>query len=126
MPIFRRKGIYSKENEVFPDARFVDLFYEAVFLHMRGKDKEAIEKLKQVISVGPPDFALVYELLGQYNFKLKDYSSAETYLKKGILLDDHLIMAHVYLSNIYQNTGRKNEAEAEKKKVSLYDPNYQW
>ena len=126
VPIFKRKGTYLKENEVFKDARFIDLFYEGVHLHFRGKHQEAIEKLKEAAMVGPQDFALVYELLGQYYFKLKNYSSAETYLKRAIKMDDCSVMAHFYLARIYQKNGRHEEAEAEKKNILLYDPNFQW
>ncbi|MCK4403832.1 MAG: tetratricopeptide repeat protein [candidate division Zixibacteria bacterium] len=124
VPIFKRKGSYSKENELFGDTRFIDLFCEGVYLRMRGRVKEAIQKLKQVTLVGPQDFALVYELLGQYYFKLKDYDSAETYLKRAIQIDDRTVLAHAYLAATYRNTGRLEEAEEEEKKVYLYDPNF--
>lgn len=126
VPIFKSKGIYSEENEVLGDTRFIDLFYEGVHLYFRGKYVEAIEKLKQVSLVGPQDFALVYELLGQCYFHLKDYSSAETYLKREIEIDDWSVVAHVFLSIVYEKTGRLEEAEVEKRKVLLYDPNFQW
>ena len=126
IPIFRKKGVYLKENEVFEDTRFIDLFYEGVHLYFRGKHAEAIEKLKEVASVGPQDFALPYELLGQCYFKLKDYSSAEIYLKKAIQIDDYSVLAHVFLVSIYNKDGRHEEAEAEKRKVLLHNPNFPW
>jgi len=126
VPIFRRKGTYLKENEVFEDTRFIDLFYESVHLRMRGKDQKAIEKMKQVILVGPKDFALPYELIGAYYMQLRDYFAAETYLKRAINMDDWSVMAHVYLAIIYKSTGRLQEFEAERRKVFLYDPNFQW
>jgi arabinofuranosyltransferase len=126
IPIFKSKGIYSEKNEVLGDTQFIDLFCEGVHLYFRGKYVEAIEKLKQVSLVGPQDFALVYELLGQCYFRLKDYSSAETYLKREIEIDDWSVVAHVFLSIIYEKTGRLEEAEVEKRKVLLYDPNFQW
>jgi len=126
IPVFKKKGVYAKENSVFPDPRFVDLLYQGVHLHMRGKDREAIEKLKQLIELGPKDFSLAYELLGRSYFLLKEYAAAERHLKKVIAIDDRTVLSHVYLKAIYENTGRLEEAEAESKKVHLYDPHFRW
>ncbi len=125
-PVFRRKGTYLKENRVFRDPGFVDLFYQTVHLHIRGNDQEAIQKLRRVIEIGPKDFALAHELLGRYYFLMGDYANAETYLKKALQMDDYTVLAHAYLKAIYASTGRLDEAEAEKQKVFLYDPNFQW
>ncbi len=124
VPIFKSKGSYSKENKIFEDTRFIDLFCGGVYLRMKGKLKQAIQELKQVTLVGPQDFALVYELLGQYYFELKDYESAEAYLKKAIQIDDRTVLAHVYLSATYRITGRLEKSEIEKAKVFLYDPHH--
>lgn len=124
IPIFRRKGAYSKENEVYEKTRFVDLFCEGVYLHDGGRNREAIEKLKQAALLGPDDFSLVYELLGRSYFLLKDYPTAETYLKKAIQIDDRTALSHVYLMAIYKDAGRLEEAKAERNKVFLYDPNF--
>jgi hypothetical protein len=126
IPVFKRKGVYTRENQVFPDPRFVDLLYQAVHSHMRGRDGEAIGKLKQVIEEGPDDFSLAYELLGRSYFLFRDYPTAERYLKKAIEIDDRTVMSHVYLKAIYESDGRLEEAEAEEKKVLLYDPHFRW
>ncbi len=124
--IFRGKGRYSKTNEVFGDVRFVDLFVEALHLRQAGKGQEAIEKLKQVISIGPEDFALPHMLLGQYYYGAQDFSEAETYLKKAIELDKYSVMAHFCLARIYLSDGRLEEAKEEKRKVLLYNPAFPW
>ncbi len=125
--IFRRKGPYSKENEIFKDTRFVDLFCEGVHLHIKRKrHKEAIEKLKRATMMCPKDFALIYEVIGACYINLGNYSLAEKYLKRAIQVDDWSVMPHDYLATIYQKTGRLKEAKAEKKKVYLYDPNFPW
>ncbi|MGB2979838.1 MAG: tetratricopeptide repeat protein, partial [Candidatus Zixiibacteriota bacterium] len=126
IPVFKKKGVYAKENSVFPDPRFVDLLYQGVHLHMRGKDREAIEKLKQVIELGPEDFALAYELLGRSYFILNDYPAAERYLTRAVEIDDRTVLSHVYLWAIYQKAGRSEEAEMEKAKVYLHDPYFRW
>ncbi len=125
-PVFKRKGSYLKENELFKDTRFLELFCEGAQLYGRGQFKEAIGKLKQVVLVCPKDFALVYEALGGCYYGLNDYSAAEKYLKEGIQIDDCSVMSHFCLEAIYQDTGRLNEAAEEKRKILLYDPNFQW
>jgi Tfp pilus assembly protein PilF len=62
--------------------------------------------------------------LGQYYFKLKNYSAAGKYLKRAIQIDDCSVMAHFHLARIYQKDGRWEEAEAEKRKVFLRDPHF--
>ncbi len=126
IPIFRKRGIYSKDNEVFPDAGFAELFCQAIHLQYRGSIREAIDRLKQVDSEGPQDFGLVPELLGRIYFLLKDYPTAETYLKKAIRIDDRTVLAHAYMEAICRQTGRTAEAEAERRKVLLYDPSFRW
>jgi arabinofuranosyltransferase len=124
--IFRRKGMYSKSNEVFGDTRFIDLFVEALHLHQARRVEEAIEKLKQVTLVGPQDFALVYEFMGQYYYQLQNHSAAETHLKRAIEIDERSVMAHFHLARIYLIEGQREEAEAEMQKVLLFNPNFQW
>jgi tetratricopeptide (TPR) repeat protein len=126
VPAYKRKGDYSKQDEVFPDARFVDLFYEAVSLSMRGKHMAAIEKMNEVIGAGPADYGLPYELIGMYYMELQDFQRAERYLKKALEVDDHTVFAHMYLVSIYEMQGREEEAEKERSKVYLYDPNFPW
>lgn len=125
-PIFKRKGEYAKENQVFGDAQFVNLFYDAAHLHREGKYRAAIPQLKKVAELAPPDFAVVYELLGQCYFNLGDLAAAEEHLKKAIEISDCSVIARLYLVAVYQNTGRPVEAEAERKKALQYDPNFPW
>lgn len=124
--VFKKKGKYLKENEVFQDARFIDMFCEGVQLSMGERYHEAIMKMKEVVLVGPDDFALPYELMGYYSVLSGEYATAETYLKKAIQIDDWSISSHLFLMYIYRQDGRNEEAEAERRKVLLYDPNFQW
>jgi len=126
VPAYKRKGDYSGEDELFPDARFVDLFYEAVSLSMRGKHVAAIEKMNEVLGAGPTDYGLPYELIGMYYMELQDFQRAERYLKKALEVDDHTVFAHMYLVSIYKMQGREEEAAKERSKVHLYDPDFPW
>lgn len=126
VPIFKKKGVYLKENEIFQDTRFVDLFSEGARLHMRGKYMEAIEKLKQAALAGPQDFPWIYEIIGRSYYLMQDYVNAESYLKKALQIDECSILAHTYLANIYQYRGQEEESKEEKKKLTLCDPNFVW
>ena len=126
VPAYKRKGAFSGQDEVFQDARFVDLFYEAVSLSMRGKHMAAIEKMHEVVGAGPADYGLPYELIGMYYMELQDFQRAERYLKKALEVDDHTVFAHMYLVSIYKMQGREEEAQKERSKVYLYDPNFPW
>jgi len=126
VPVYKRKGGFSGKDEVFEDARFVDMFYEAVSLSMRGRHMAAIEKMNEVIGAGPQDYGLPYELIGMYYMELQDFQRAERYLKKALEVDDHTVFAHMYLVSIYKMQGREEDAEKEKSKVYLYDPNFPW
>lgn len=126
VPIFRRKGVFHQENEVFTDTRFIDLFAQALHLRQAGEVLKAIETLKEVVSIGPQDFALPHELMGQYHYEAKDFSAAEEAMRKAIELDERSVMAHFHLARIYIREGRQEEAEMETGKVLQYNPNFQW
>ena len=126
VPAYKRKGDYSEQDELFRDARFVDLFYEAVSLSMRGRHMAAIEKMHEVTGAGPADYGLPYELIGMYYMELQDFQRAERYFKKALEVDDHTVFAHMYLVSIYRMQGREEEAEKERRKVYLYDPDFPW
>jgi tetratricopeptide (TPR) repeat protein len=125
-PIFKRKGAYWKTDEVFGGTRFIDLFIEALHLRQAGKVLEAIETLEQVVSIGPQDFALPHELMGQYHYEARNFSAAEECLQKAIELDERSVMAHFHLARIYIREGRQEEAEMETGKVLQHNPNFQW
>jgi hypothetical protein len=126
VPVFRRKGSFREENEIFTDTRFIDMFAQALHLRQAGEVSEAIETLEEVISIGPQDFALPYELMGQYHYEAKDFLSAEECMRKAIELDEYSVMAHLHLARIYVREGRQQEAEMETEKVLRYNPNFQW
>jgi len=126
VPVFRRKGSFRVENEIFTDTRFIDMFVQALHLRQAGEVSEAIKTLEEVISKGPQDFALPYELMGQYHYESKNLSAAEQCMRKAIELDEYSVMAHLHLARIYAREGRQEEAEMETEKVLRYNPNFQW
>ena len=126
VPVFRRKGTFREENEIFADTRFIEMFAQALHLRQAGEVSEAIKTLEEIISIGPQDFALPYELMGQYHYDSRDFPSAERCMRKAIVLDEYSVMAHLHLARIYVREGRQEEAEMETEKVLRYNPNFQW
>jgi arabinofuranosyltransferase len=126
VPVYQRKGYFSGKDEIFGDSRFIDRFYEAVSLSMRGQYQAAIDKMNEMLSIGPGDFGIPYELMGMYCMELRDFSRAERYFKMALEIDDHTVFSHMYLVLIYNMQGRKEEAEKERRKVYLYDPHFPW
>jgi len=120
--IFKRKGVYQKENRVFKEIEFVNLYNEALNLQNAGDYRGAIEKLKRVAQIGPSDFAWVYTSIGEQYYFLNDYSQGEKYLKKAIEMDDYCVDAHFFLSKIYLNGNMNLEAQQEEEKIRKYSP----
>jgi tetratricopeptide (TPR) repeat protein len=120
--IFKRKGVYLKENRIFKDIEFVNLYNEAFNLQLAHNYRGAIEKFKRVIQIGPNDFAWPYELIGEQYYFLNDYSQSEKYLKKATQMDDHCVDARFYLVKIYQKKNMDLEAQREKEKILKYNP----
>jgi arabinofuranosyltransferase len=121
LSIFKRKGPYLKENRIFKDIEFVNLYNDAFNLQQAGDYQGAIEKLKMVAQIGPRDFPWVYESIGEQYYLLNDYSESQKYLKKAIDMDDYCVPAHFYLLQIYQKENMGTEAEREKEKFFKYN-----
>lgn len=120
--IFKRKGVYQKENQIFKEIEFVNLYNDALNLHDVGDYRGAIEKSKKVAQIGPSDFAWVYEFMGEQYHLLNDYSQSENYLKKAIEIDDYCVDAHYCLLEIYQKKNMQVDAGQEKEKILKYNP----
>jgi arabinofuranosyltransferase len=124
LAVFKKKGDYLKENQIFTNVEFVNLYNDAFNLQLEGRYQEATEKLKRVFRIGPPNFAWAYELMGEEYYFLKDYPESEKYLKKAIELDDRCVTAHFYLLRIYQEKNMDLEARQENKKILEYNPSF--
>jgi len=120
--IFKKKGTYQKENRIFGDMEFVNLYNDAFNLQVVGNHLGAIEKLKRAAQICPSDFPWVYELMGEEYYLLNDFSQGEKYLKKALEMDDYCVDAHFYLCHIYQERNMNLEAQQEAEKIRKYNP----
>lgn len=120
--VFKKKGEYLKRNEVFPDARFVNLYNEAVNLEYRGDFQACLDRLKEILEVGPKDFAWAYEYIGKCNLMMGNIEQAKEYAQKAVEMDDYCTMAHILLHEIYLREGDTTSALQEKDKILLHNP----
>lgn len=120
--IFKRKGEYTKKNEIFPDVRFVDLYNEAVISETRGDLQTCVDKLEEVLEIGPKDFAWAYDFIASCHFRMGNTKKAKEYAQKAIALDDYCIMSHVLLRQVYFMEGDTAAALQEEDKLLLYNP----
>ena len=120
--IFRRKGFYKKENRIFPDTRFVNLFNEAMNLENKRDYIAAIDILKEVLEICPDDFAWGYQEMGIAHRRLENYSEAKKHLMRGIEMDPYCISARGILADIYTQEGRYEKALEEYEVINLYNP----
>lgn len=120
--VFRRKGPYEKENQRFQDARFVDLYNEALNLSNERDWRRARRSLKRVLEVCPDDFAWAYEEMGRACSVLGDFAEAKKYLIRATEMDDYCVTAHGFLADIYLNEGEYRKALQEYERVNSYNP----
>lgn len=121
--VYRRKGAYVETNEIFPDARFVELYIDALHSAYRRSDwANCLEKLKETLNVCPEDFARVYELMGRCYYMMGDMEESKRFAQKAIQMDDYSILAHSLLHTICLQEGDTATARREKEKVLLYNP----
>jgi tetratricopeptide (TPR) repeat protein len=120
--VYKKKGEYTKKNEIFPDARFVNLYNEAINLEHRGDLGTGLDKLKEILEVGPKDFVRVYEEISRCNFLMGNTEECKKYAQKAVEMDDYCTMAHILLHGIYLNDGDTTKALQEQEKIFLHNP----
>jgi hypothetical protein len=120
--VYKRKGEYHKENEIFPDARFVNLYNEAINLEGNGDLRGCLNKLEEILEIGPKDFGRIYEYIGKCNLKMGNAEQAKEYAQRAIELDEYCTMAHLVLYEIDLTEGDTTAAVQERDKVFLYNP----
>jgi arabinofuranosyltransferase len=120
--VYKRKGEYLKKNEIFPDARFVNLYNEAINLQNTGNLSACLDRLKEILEVGPKDFAKIYESLGHCNLLMGNKKEGKKYAQKAIEMDDYCTLAHMMLYVIYLEEGDTTAATQEEDRVRLHNP----
>ncbi len=120
--VYKKKGEYLPENEVFPDARFVNLYNQVINLERDGDIQACLDTLEEILKVGPKDFAWAYEHVARCNMMMGNTGLAKEYAEKAVELDDYCTMAHILLNKVYLEEGDSTSALREKNKVFLHNP----
>jgi hypothetical protein len=120
--VYKKKGEYAKKNEIFPDARFVNLYNEAINLEYKPDLHGCLDRLKEILKVGPPDFAQAYESISRCNFLMGNIEECKKYAQKAVEMDDYCTMAHVLLHEIYLKEKDTTKALQEQEKIFLHNP----
>ena len=120
--LFTRKGQYQQENRIFEDARFVDLYNEALNHSNAREWWESRRRLERVLEICPDDFAWGYEEMGRVCCLVGDFTEAKKYLLQAIKIDDYCVTAHGFLADIYLNEGDYGKALQEYETVNAYNP----
>lgn len=120
--VYKRKGEYLKENKIFPDAKFVNLYNEAINSEKKGDLQACLDRLKEILEVGPKDFAWAYEYMSKCHFQMGNTKEGKKYAQKAVQMDDYCTMAHMVLHKIYLEEGDTASALQEKEKVFLHNP----
>jgi tetratricopeptide (TPR) repeat protein len=98
------------------------LFNEAINLEYKSDLHGCLDKLKEILKVGPPDFAQVYEYMGKCNFLLGNIEESKKYVQKAVEMDDYCTTAHILLNEIYLKEGDTTKALQEREKIFLHNP----
>jgi arabinofuranosyltransferase len=122
LAVYRRKGDYLRENKIFPDARFVNLYNQALNLENRADFPAALAKFTEALAVSPEDFAWAYEAIGRCHYLLGNMKEAKRFALKAVEIDDYCMLAHLVLHKIYVKEGNTSAALEEKNKILSQNP----
>jgi tetratricopeptide (TPR) repeat protein len=120
--VYKKKGEYLQENEVFPDARFVNLYNQVINLERDGDLGACLDTLEEILEVGPKDFAWAYEHIARCKLLMGNHEQAKAYAQKAADMDDYCTMAHILLNEIYLEEADTTSALEERGKVLLHNP----
>ena len=103
--------LYKTTIALQPDAYIIHINLAAIYL---GRDdfKNAEQELREADKVAP-DYPLILNNFGLLNLKLKRYDEALGYLIRSIMENPNEPQSHMYLAQLYEQTGHADYAEKE-------------
>ena len=108
-----------RDNETFfkatlasqPDDHIMHINLAALYLD-RDDFTKAEQELQQADKIAP-DYPLILDNFALLNLKLKRYDEALGYLIRSILKNPKQLQPHLYLAQVYDQTGQADDAEKE-------------
>jgi tetratricopeptide (TPR) repeat protein len=122
LSVFRRKGSYEKENQIYPDARFVNLYNEALNLKSRKDYNRFMQTLSELLEICPEDFVWAYVEMGKAHRFLGNNSEAKRYLTRAIEMDPYCVTARGFLAKIYLEQGKYEKVLKEYEAINSCNP----
>ncbi|RKX69282.1 hypothetical protein DRP53_08685 [candidate division WOR-3 bacterium] len=105
---FQGVKIYMKGTSAFIGAIPAKLSLASVYLRQKKYDL-AIKVCDDILSTNPGNVdALIFE--GMIKFKMGDLSGAEANLKKSLQVNDRILVANLFLAEVYRELGKREEA----------------
>jgi Tfp pilus assembly protein PilF len=102
---------YKATLALQPDAYIIHINLAAIYLD-RDDFKNAEQELREADKVAP-DYPLILNNFGLLNLKLKRYDAALGYLIRSIMKNPNEPLPHLYLAQVYEQTGKADYAEKE-------------
>lgn len=96
---------------------------DAAWANLKRGDGERAKKIFVKLGKESP---LYYAGLGYALYLLEDIQTAEDFFKAALLAFPDLILVHVGLAQIYEETGREDSAFAEYRNIMKVDPEHPW
>jgi tetratricopeptide (TPR) repeat protein len=103
--------LYKATLALQPDAYIIHINLAALYLD-RDDFKNAEAQLREADKLAP-DYPLILNNFGLLNLKLKRYDEALGYLIRSILKNPKAPQPHLYLAQVYDQTGQPDFAEKE-------------
>ena len=103
--------LYKATLALQPDAYIIHINLAAIYLD-RDDFKNAEQELRAADRVAP-DYPLILNNFGLLNLKLKRYDDALGYLIRSIMKNPNESQPHLYLAQVYEQTGQADYAEKE-------------
>jgi tetratricopeptide (TPR) repeat protein len=103
--------LYKATIALQPDAYIIHINLAAIYLD-RDDFKNAEQELRAADRVAP-DYPLILDDFGLLNLKLKRYDDALGYLIRSIVKNPKMPQPHLYLAQVYRQTGHADDAEKE-------------
>jgi TolB-like protein/DNA-binding winged helix-turn-helix (wHTH) protein/lipoprotein NlpI len=111
---------YKRAIELNPNYSVAHHFYADGYLAAVGRREEAIAELRKAHELDPLSLVIASDL-GRHLGAAHRYSEAIELFHKVLEVDPDFVLAHDYLSKVYQEKGLLSEAIAEIEKIKMTD-----